>query len=219
VRVKFSTFNIQQGNKMDSLDFKPLPEKKKEEILKIIKSRINEADADGLKKAMLSMDWLEGHKELVEPLMQLVKEGSPDVAMAALEGLARLNVPECETPLAEYVVALFKNPVPERMELRAECIRVLGKVGTGNSVTLMAELIENPAVPEPDKEAAVEALVSLAEGRLKTVHEKLQALQGKTEGPVREAVDCAIKELSSSDWQEKGYLTIEAEFEKDQEKS
>ena len=98
---------------MDSIDFKPLPEKRKEEILEIIRLRIKEADADGLKKAMLSMDWLEGQKELVDPLMQLVRDGSSEVAMAALEGLSRLNVLESEAPLAEYIVSLFKNPFQE----------------------------------------------------------------------------------------------------------
>ena len=103
------------------------------------------------------------------------------------------------------------------MKHRAECIRVLGKVGAGNSVTFMSELIVNPAIPEPDKEAAVEALVSLAEGQLQIVHERLLALQRGTEGRIREALDCALRELSSSDWRDKGYLTIEAEFEKDNE--
>jgi hypothetical protein len=202
---------------MDSMDFKPLSENKRAEILEIIKSRLDEVDPTRLRQAMLSMDWLEGTKELVKPLMQLVTNGSPDVALAALEGLSRLRVKESEHPLARHIVNLLKNPRPERAELRAECIRVLGKVGTSRSVDFLTELVINPAATEADAEAAVEALVSLAENRVTVVQEKLQALRGKTEGPLRKAIDCALKELSLSQWQKKGYLTIEAEFKPDSE--
>lgn len=202
---------------MDSTDFKPLSEKNRAKILEIIKSRLDEVDATRLRQAMLSMDWLEGTKELVEPLMQLVTNGSPDVALAALEGLSRLRVKESENPLARHIVNLFKNTKPERAELRAECIRVLGKVGTSRSVDFLTELAINPAATETDAEAAVEALVSLAENRVTVVQEKLQALSGKTKGRLRKAIDCALKELSLSQWQEKGYLTIEAEFRPDSE--
>ena len=79
-------------------------------------------------------------------------------------------------------------------------------------MAFMLELIVNPAVPDTDKEAAVEALVSLAEPRMKEVYGKLQQLSGRTEGRVLEAIECALKELSSSDWQKKGYFTIEADY-------
>jgi len=202
---------------MDSMDFKPLSEKNRAKILEIIKSRLDEVDPIRLRQAMLSMDWLEGTEELVEPLMQLVTNGSPDVALAALEGLSRLKVKESEHPLARHIVTLFKNTEPERAELRAECIRVLGKVGTSRSVDFLTELAINPRATEADAEAAVEALVSLAENQVTVVQEKLQALRAKTKGRLRKAIDCALKELSFSQWQEKGYLTIEAEFKPDSE--
>jgi len=200
---------------MDSMSFKPLSKKKRVELLKIIKKRIHEADADGLRRAMLSVSWLKGAKELVEPLMQLITDGAPEVALAALEGLSELGASESEHLLARHIVELFKKPGPERAQVRAECIRVLGKVGTGTSVDFLAELIVNPVVTETDAEAAVEALVSLAESRLEAVSGKLQALSGKTGGRVSEAVECALKELNLSQWQEKGYLTIEAKFQPD----
>ena len=203
---------------MDSMDFKSLSKKERTELLKIMKSHLKEVDADRLRRAMLSMGWLEGTKELVDPLMQLVADGSPDVALAALEGLSRLRVKESEQPLARHIVNLLKSSEPECEEVRTECIRVLGKVGTGSSVDFMAELVVNPAATDKDAEAAVEALVSLAEGRVKAVYAKLQNLSGKIEGGrVREAIDCAIRELSASDWQKEGYLTIEAEFKPEDE--
>ena len=167
---------------MDSMDFKSLSKKERTELLKIMKSRLKEVDADRLRRAMLSMGWLEGTKELVEPLMLLVTDGSPDAALAALEGLSRQRVKESEQPLARHIVNLLKSSEPEREEVRTECIRVLGKVGTGSSVDFMAELVVNPAATDKDAEAAVEALVSLAEGRVKAVYAKLQNLSGKIEG-------------------------------------
>ena len=43
---------------MDSMDFKPLSEKNRAKMLEIIKSRLDEVDANRLRQAMLSMDWL-----------------------------------------------------------------------------------------------------------------------------------------------------------------
>ncbi len=202
---------------MDSMDFKSLSKKERTKLLKNMKSRLKEVDAERLRRAMLSMGWLEGTKELIEPLMQLVTDGSQDVALAALEGLSRLRVKESEHPLARHIVSLLKSSEQECEEVRHECIRVLGKVGTESSVDFMAELVVNPATTDNDAEAAVEAMVSLAEGRVKAVYAKLKELSGKTEGRVREAIDCALRELSASDWQKRGYLTIEAEFEPEEE--
>ncbi|MBN2288211.1 MAG: HEAT repeat domain-containing protein [Candidatus Glassbacteria bacterium] len=202
---------------MDSMDFRPLSEEKTAEILRIIKLRLDQADAEGLRRAMLSVGWLEGASELVEPLMELVTGGTPELALAALEGLSRLRVKEAEQPLAGHIVKLFRNPGPGQEGIRTECIHVLGKVGGESSVGFMAELVVNPAATEREREAAVEALVSLAEGSLEPVYGKLKELKGKTDGPVREAVDCALRELSSADWKDKGYLTIEAEFRDEDE--
>jgi len=198
---------------MDPFDFKPLDEDGQEEILEYIKSRIDEADPDELRRAMLSMGWVEGREELVQPLLLLVREGKPKLALAALEGLSQLGVPDCEKPLARYIVDLFKKESPSRREVRYECIRVLGKVGTKHCVGFLAELIRNPAPATPeDKEAAVEALVSLAENRVPGIAKILNELLKQASGVVKETITCALKELNLRKWEERGYFTIEADF-------
>ncbi|MEA2063130.1 MAG: HEAT repeat domain-containing protein [Gemmatimonadota bacterium] len=200
------------------MDFKTLSKKKKAEVLEIIKSHLKQADADGLRRAMLSAGWLEGAGELVDPLMQLVCNGTGEVALAALEGLSSVRAAGSEQPIASYIMSQFKDPVPGREEVRAECIRVLGKVGTGRSVDFLAEVVVNPAATGQDREAAVEALVSLGieNHGLREIETKLDTLRGKTEGHIREAVDCALLELNRNQWEEKGFITIEAELEKEE---
>ena len=83
---------------MDSLNFKPLDKRERKEILEYIRSRIDKADPEKLRRAMLSMGWVEGVDELIEPLVILVTEGRPEVALAATQGkmtlMGNLNNPE-----------------------------------------------------------------------------------------------------------------------------
>jgi HEAT repeat protein len=199
---------------MDSLNFKPLDKRERKEILEYIRSRIDEADPEKLRRAMLSMGWVEGVDELIEPLVILVTEGRPEVALAALSGLSQLESKYSEKPVARHIVNLFKRRDPAYSEVLLECIRVLGKVGTRRSVNFLAEIIRNPApASEKDKEAAVEALISLAERRVRGVTETLEELYSTAHGIVKEIITYALKELNSQRWEEQGYLTIEADFE------
>ena len=201
---------------MDPLKFKPLDNGSREAILDYIQSRIDEADPVELRKALLSMGWVEDREELAGPLMVLVTGGRPDVALAALDGLSQLGIRDCEKPLARHIVNLFKADEPAYGAVRSECIRVLGKVGTRRCVPFLAELVRNPApAAEPDREAAVEALVSLAERRVRGISELLEELRLVTGGVVRESIICALQELNLQKWEEQGFLTIEADFERE----
>ncbi|MEA1996582.1 MAG: HEAT repeat domain-containing protein [Gemmatimonadota bacterium] len=205
---------------MDNFDFKPLGSGERKEIIEYIRSRIDDADPDSLRKAMLSMGWAsEGAGELVEPLMLLLTEGRPEIALIALDGLAQLESKYCEKPLARHIVNLFKQADPACSEVRSECIRVLGKVGSKHCVSLLAELIRNPATAsEEDKEAAVEALVSLAERKVRGITETLEGLKPGATGNTGKAIQCALKELNLQRWEEQGFLTIEADLEREEDK-
>ena len=204
---------------MEPLDFKPIGPEGRKEILDYIRSRIDEADPGKLREAILSMGWVEDAEELAGPLMILVGEGKPEVALVALEGLAQLGIRESEKPLARNIVNLFKKDDPAFSRVRAECIRVLGKVGTKHCVGFLAAIVQRPEpVTAEDKEAAVEALVSLAERRVKGISGLLGELNAQTgDKEVREAIDCALKEINLQKWEEQGYLTIEAEFDSQEE--
>jgi len=155
---------------MDQFDFKPLSDREHEKILEYIKLRIDEADPEKLRQAVFSIGWIEEGDELAEPLMLLVTEGKPEIAHIALEGLSQLESKYCEKPIARHIVDLFKRGDLAFREVRSECIRVLGKVGTRRSVSFLAEIIRNSSLAtEEDKEAAVEALVSLAERRVRGI--------------------------------------------------
>jgi len=204
---------------MDPLEFKPIEPEVRKKILDYIKSRIDEADPVKLREAVLSMGWVEDAEELAEPLMVLVTEGKPEVALAALEGLVQLGIRESEKPLASHIVELFKKNDPAYSQVREECIRVMGKVGTKHCVGFLAAIMQRPKpVTARDKEAAVEALVSLAERRVQGISgllEKLRPLAG--DKIVRKAIHCALKEINLQRWEERGYLTIEAEFDSQEE--
>jgi len=204
---------------MDPLEFKPIEPEVRKKILDYIKSRIDEADPVKLREAVLSMGWVEDAEELAEPLMVLVTEGKPEVALAALEGLVQLGIRESEKPLASHIVELFKKNDPAYSQVREECIRVMGKVGTKHCVGFLAAIMQRPKpVTARDKEAAVEALVSLAERRVQGISgllEKLRPLAG--DKIVRKAIHCALKEINLQRWEEQGYLTIEAEFDSQEE--
>ena len=200
---------------MNPLEFKPIGHKARKEIIDYIKSRIDEADPRKLREALLSMGWVEDVEELAGPLMVLVTEGKPEVALAALEGLAQLGIRASEKPLARHIVDLFKRGDPAYSRVRAECIRVMGKVGTKHCVGFMAEIVKKPKPVTPeDKEAAVEALVSMAERRVHGISNILEQLRTLTEDRiVRKAIHCALKEINLQRWEEQGYLTIEAKFD------
>ncbi|OGG01242.1 MAG: hypothetical protein A3F83_15070 [Candidatus Glassbacteria bacterium RIFCSPLOWO2_12_FULL_58_11] len=201
---------------MDPLEFKPLDNGSREAILEYIRSRIDEADPVKLRQAMLSLGWVEDREELAGPLMVLVTGGKPDVALAALDGLSLLGIRDCEKPLARHIVNLFKANESAYGAVRCECIRVLGKVGTRRCVPFLAELVRSAApATDSDKEAAVEALVSLAERRARGISELLEELRLVTGGVVRESIICALQELNLHKWEEQGFLTIEADIERE----
>ena len=204
---------------MDPLEFKPIGPEERKKILDYIKSRIDEADPGKLREAILSMGWVEDAEELAGPLMVLVTEGKPEIALAALEGLAQLGIRESEKPLASHIVELFKKDNPAYRQVRAECIRVMGKVGTKHCVGFLATIVQRPKpVTAQDKEAAVEALVSLAERRVRGISDLLEQLRPLTKDRiVRKAIHCALKEINLQRWEEQGYLTIEAEFDSQEE--
>ena len=206
---------------MDPLEFKPMGPEQRKKILDYIKSRIDEADPGKLREAILSMGWVEDAEELAGPLMVLVTEGKPEVALAALEGLAQLGIRESEKPLAGHIVELFKKDDPAYRQVRSECIRVMGKVGTKHCVGFLATIVQRPKpVTASDKEAAVEALVSLAERRVQGISDLLEQLRPHAKDKnVRKAIQCALKEINLQRWEEQGYLTIEAEFDSQEESS
>lgn len=206
---------------MDPLEFKPIGPKERKEILDYIKSRIDDADPRKLREAILSMGWVEDAEELAGPLMVLVTEGKPEVALAALEGLAQLGIRASEKPLGRHIVGLFKRGDPAYSRVRAECIRVMGKVGTKHCVGFLTEIMKKskPVTPE-DKEAVVEALVSMAERRVHGISDILEQLRTLSKDRiVRKAINCALKEINLQRWKEQGYLTIEAEFDSQENSS
>ena len=206
---------------MDPLEFKPIGPKERKEILDYIKSRIDDADPRKLREAILSMGWVEDAEELAGPLMVLVTEGKPEVALAALEGLVQLGIRASEKPLGRHIVDLFKRGDPAYSRVRTECIRVMGKVGTKHCVGFLTEIMKKskPVTPE-DKEAVVEALVSMAERRVHGISDILEQLRTLAEDRiVRKAINCALKEINLQRWKEQGYLTIEAEFDSQENSS
>ncbi|MFH1068309.1 MAG: HEAT repeat domain-containing protein [Candidatus Glassbacteria bacterium] len=199
---------------MDPLDFKPLGKEARDEILEYIRSRIDEADPERLRQAVQSLGWIESASELAGPLLLLVREGRPAVALAALEGLAQIGARESEKPLARFILDLFKRNAAGYEEVRAEGIRTLGKIGTRRCMGFLAEIIRVPApATDLDREAAVEALVSLAERRVRGIAELLEDLRRTAKGVVEQALTCALKELNVQQWEKQGFLTIEADFD------
>jgi HEAT repeat protein len=203
---------------MEPLEFKPISDEDRRRILEHIKSNLKGTDSRKLRRVLLSTDWVARSAELAEPLLALVREGGPKIALAALEGLARLGSEKCEGPLAAHIRALFVRNKPSGAALRAECIRVLGRVGTKESVPFLAGLIRDPGpASEEEREAAVEALVTLAQKPVKGVAAVLQKLNSESEGVLREALLNALREVNAEDWESRGYLTIEAEFQRDKD--
>ncbi len=204
---------------MDPLEFKARSKEEQQAILEYIRSRIGEADPEALRKALLSVEWVgQEAGRLVEPLLLLLREGRPELVLVALEGLARLEASQSEEPLARWILERYKADDPAFREARREAIRNLGQVGAHASVVFLFELARNP-VPASleDKEAAVEALVGLADRGVLGVESRLEELLGQTEDPLKQSVIAALKEINSARWEESGYLTIEGELQRDQE--
>ncbi|MFC1544742.1 HEAT repeat domain-containing protein [Gemmatimonadota bacterium] len=203
---------------MDSFDFKPLEQDKQEEIVERLRSQIEGEDLEAVKRAVIGLGWLEGGDEFVEPLLKLATGGSPELAAAALEGLGRIGSPASEQPLARLVLELFHRDEARYAEVRAEAIRVLGKVGGKGSTRFLAELIRKQAPASPlDREAAVEALVSLADNGVAGMPELIEELLAQAAGELKTALQAASRELNRQEWEDKGFLTIEADLKRSEE--
>lgn len=202
---------------MDPLDFKPLESEDREQILDFIRESLTNADPERLRRAVLSLDWVESGPHLSGPLMQLVFHGSPELVVIALDGLGRLEAFEVEHELTGHIEALWPELDPAVCQLRADCIRVLGRLGKEKSVEKLAALIlaAEPRHAE-DHMAAVEGLVSLGVRGIPGVAAVLERLHGSTpEGDLRLSLSNALCELNVTDWDKKGYLTIEARYERE----
>lgn len=201
-------------DEMEQFDFKPLEQDKQDEIVERLRKQLEGADLDAVRRAVLGLGWLENGMEFVDPLLKLAAGDNPELAEIALEGLARIGSPASEQPLARLVLELFRNNDKRFHGVRAEVIRTLGKVGGKGSPLFLAELIRNPAPGNAlDKEAAVEALVSLADRGVQGIPVLIEELTGKAGGDLKLALEAAGRELNYQDWENKGYLTIEADLE------
>jgi len=207
------------NDSMEPFDFKPLEQDKQDEIVERIEAQLAGSDPESVRRAVLGLGWLESGEDFVEPLLKLAGSNMAELAQISLEGLARIGSARAEEPLARLVLDQFRNPKPGHMEVRAEAIRCLGKVGGKNSILFLKELIANPApANEMDKEAAVEAMVSLADKGVDGVADILKELTGKVaSGPLEESLQAALRELNVRQWDKKGYITIEAEIEDEDE--
>ncbi len=203
---------------LEPFDFKPLEQDKQDEIVERIEAQLAGGDSESVRRAVLGLGWLESGEDFVEPLLKLAASEMAELAQIALEGLARIGSNRAEEPLARLVLEQFRSPKPGHDEVRAEAIRCMGKVGGKNSVLFLKELIANPApANEMDKEAAVEAFVSLADKNVDGVADIIKSLGDKAGGAVAEALQAALRELNVRQWDDKGYITIEAEVEDEDE--
>lgn len=204
---------------MDPLDFKPMESESRRQILEFIRSRLKEADPRKLRRALLSLDWVERPGTLAAPLMELVRGGDEDLSLVALEGLSRLESIEAERELSGFLRELFEDESPGRESLREECVRVLGKVGSDGSIEMLAGVIRGrfPASTREDCLAAVEGLVSLGVRGRAGAAPVLERLYRESDDELKESILQALRELNVSDWDEKGFLTIEARYEQDEQ--
>lgn len=197
---------------MDPLKFKTLPPEDRERIRNEILALASSERPEDIKKVALSIEWMDNPAEVIDLLLKALRSSDTELALAAVDGISGIGDKVAEKPLAEMVVELFKTPAPE---LRTAVIAALGKCGSRDSVSFLMELIKSPApASTADKEAAVEALFSLADRKIaeaSTALHKLHGGKGLTK-EVSEALDAALKELSSQEWEEKGYITIEGEL-------
>ncbi len=199
---------------MEPFDFKPLERDKQDEIVKMIEAQLADGDPEAVRRAVLGLDWLESGEEFVEPLLGLAASDNAELAKLALEGLARIGSPRAEQPLARLVLELISHRRPGHDEVRAEAIRCLGKVGGRQCPRFLEELIVNPApASDEDREAAVEALVSLADRGVEGVVDVIRKLGDKAAGELAKSLQAALCELNVRQWGEQGYITIEAELE------
>jgi HEAT repeat protein len=201
---------------MEPFDFKPLEQDKQDEIIERLRKQLEGEDIEAVRRAVLGLGWIDGGVEFVEPLLKLAAGDNTELAQVALEGLGRIGSPAAEQPIARLVLELYKRNEEKFSGVRAEAIRVLGKVGAQDSPRFLAELVRNPAPGTPsDREAAVEALVSLADRGVKGIAELIAELVESAEGELKEALQAAGRELSIQDWEDKGFLTIEADLERE----
>ncbi len=203
---------------MEPFDFKPLERDKQDEIVQRIEAQLAGDDPEAVRRAVLGLDWLESGEEFVEPLLRLAASDNAELAKIALEGLARIGSTRAEQPLARLVLELISHSRPGHDEVRAEAIRCLGKVGGRQCPRFLEELIANPApASDGDREAAVEALVSLADRGVEGVADIIRKLGDKAAAELAKSLQAALCELNIRQWDEKGYITIEAELEVDGE--
>ncbi len=199
---------------MEPFDFKPLEQDKQDELVQKIEEQLAASDPEAVRRAVLGLDWLESGEDFVEPLLKLAASDNPLLVKIALEGLARIGSTRAEKPLAGLVLEQFRSARAGHDEVRAEAIRCLGKVGSKQCSQFLEELVVNPApANEMDREAAVEALVSLADRGEEGVLDIIKKLSGKVTGTLADSLSAALRELNVRQWDEDGYVTIEAELE------
>lgn len=199
---------------MEPFDFKPLEQDKQDEIVERLEAQLAGSDPEAVRRAVLSLGWLESGEEFVEPLLKLAASDKAELAKIALEGLARIGSTRAAEPLARLVLELIRHSRPGHDEVRAEAIRCLGKVGDEQCTRFLEELIANPTpASDGDREAAVEALVSLADRGVDGVADIIRKLGDKAAGELAKSLQAALCELNVRQWDKEGYITIEAELE------
>jgi hypothetical protein len=198
-----------------------LDEEHRERVFESVVSDLvhgSQGDAESMRRAAHSTKWLEGERRLLEPLLLLLENQSPDVRTSAAECLGHLRLAECLESLKSGIEKSFREETSTGEPFRQEAIRAIGNCGRDEAIpyleAVMYEKIHEGLWSEDERSLAVESLTDFALAGSLPALEVLARGLGAGERLVKELSRFAMLEISERKfWHGKGYHSIIARFE------
>jgi hypothetical protein len=194
-------------------DFKKITRREQEKLLKDCLDLLTSGEKDKIFRAVSSIKWFGNEKRLLAPLVALTENQNNEIVLLGFEGLSSLYFSGLDEFLIDFVkrkgVKSFENKAEQ---LAARAVSLLGKFNNETCTGFLSEILvdEKGVFSDELREFAVESLTEIAiagnENAVRIIEDamKCDALKNLTQ-----ICECALKEIYSADWENKGYFTIQ----------
>lgn len=197
------------------LDFEDISSEDERDLRAACLSGLSSNDPRQVFDAVQSVRWFREDDGLLEKLLNLLE--SPEAALRALamDGLASLAHGDAVGPLITHLSRGIASP-----EEAAHGISVIGQIGEGGALTFLEQIVWAGNAQDVDVRCrALEAILSIAARGHDAGVPLLEAAHQSEEldAPIREAASFALRELGTTDWEERGFATLEAKIQPEAE--
>ncbi len=197
---------------MDPIDFRSISKEDESQLRAACVEGLRSGDARRVFDAVQAIKWFRRDDDLLEVLMELLESPSKAMRGMALEGLGNLDHEGALGSLTLFVES--RHDADEA----AAAITAIGRVGNEATVLFLERVIWDEASFAMEvRERAVEALSDLASRKIETAVRVLEAAYAseELEPTLVDAGRAALRALGADEWDDRGFMTIDAELEPD----